>query len=297
MGLFKKIKKAVKNPVKAVKSVAATAIKNPVRATMAVGSLGLSEVARAAPIVGDPFKKVQEIGSTGYVAAANAFTGGAYGQASQLGLAVVQPPREDDMGFNIGQFLTGASAILGGGSNPYASQLGGAAQIASAFFPQPTARPAVMQSPSYQMPATMVSNSPVAIRAQAMTAEIFNAGLALLSRLGLPAPASHGAFSRNLKSALGSIASLARRTPSGTMVSLLVGLGIAVYEANLLTVWFAQRRRGRRMNVSNSKALRRAARRIKGFHRLCSHADIIKTRSRSRSFSKCGTCRKSPCRC
>lgn len=297
MGLFKKIKRAVKNPVKAVKSVASTALKNPIRATMAVSSLGLSEAVRAAPIVGDPFKKVQGIASAGYVAAANVYTGGAYGQATQLGLSVVSPPRSNAMGFNIGQFLTGASAILGGGSNPYASQLGGAAQLASAFFPQPTARPAVMQSPSYQMPATMVSNSPIAIRAQAMTAEIFNAGLSLLSRLGLPAPASQGAFSRNLKSALGSIASLARRTPSGTMVSLLVGLGIAVYEANLLTVWFAQKKRGRRMNVANAKALRRASRRIKGFHRLCTHTDVLKTRSRSRSFSKCGTCRKSPCRC
>jgi hypothetical protein len=33
----------------------------------------------------------------------------------------------------------------------------------------------------------------------------------------------------------------------------------------------------RRMNPANSKALRRAARRIKSFHRLCTHTDLIRT--------------------
>lgn len=37
----------------------------------------------------------------------------------------------------------------------------------------------------------------------------------------------------------------------------------------------------RRMNPANSKALRRATRRIRSFHRLCGDADIIKTRRRS----------------
>lgn len=59
----------------------------------------------------------------------------------------------------------------------------------------------------------------------------------------------------------------------------------------------------RRMNPANPKALRRAARRIKGFHRMCSHVDLLKSRGRSRTHTvyaapqRCGTCRKSPCRC
>lgn len=53
----------------------------------------------------------------------------------------------------------------------------------------------------------------------------------------------------------------------------------------------------RRMNPANSKALRRSMRRIKSFHRLCSTADILKSRGRRRVGSSCGTCRKSPCRC
>lgn len=37
----------------------------------------------------------------------------------------------------------------------------------------------------------------------------------------------------------------------------------------------------RRMNPANSKALRRAQRRLKSFHRLCSDSDVLKTRRRS----------------
>lgn len=48
----------------------------------------------------------------------------------------------------------------------------------------------------------------------------------------------------------------------------------------------------RRMNPANSKALRRAARRIKGFHKLCSHSDLIKTHRRAPSRGACGSCGK-----
>lgn len=55
---------------------------------------------------------------------------------------------------------------------------------------------------------------------------------------------------------------------------------------------------GRRtMNAANPKALRRAARRIKSFHKLCGTADLIKTRRSTRGFGRCGSCKKSPCRC
>jgi len=37
----------------------------------------------------------------------------------------------------------------------------------------------------------------------------------------------------------------------------------------------------RRMNPANSKALRRAQRRLKSFHRLCSDSDVLKSRRRS----------------
>lgn len=43
----------------------------------------------------------------------------------------------------------------------------------------------------------------------------------------------------------------------------------------------------RRMNPANAKALRRAARRIRGFHRLCGHADLLKSRSKRPCRKSC----------
>lgn len=292
---------------KIVKKVAHVAV----RSTVAVGTAGLSEIKPS--LIPSPIKSaVSSLAAaqfpTSVAQVLRTGVGVATGNPSLLVPATTGPSvsqstnpytvtQGEPMALNIGGILGQVGTIFGGNQNPYFQNVSNVANLASQFFPQPTASlPAVRQAAPSMQP-TMVSSGAVAVRAQALTAEIFNAGLALLSRLGLPAPASAGGFSRALKAALGSIAALARRTPSGTMVSLLVGLGIAVYEANLLTVWFAQRRRGRRMNVANAKALRRAARRIKGFHRLCTHTDLIKTRSRSRGLSKCGTCRKSPCRC
>lgn len=55
----------------------------------------------------------------------------------------------------------------------------------------------------------------------------------------------------------------------------------------------------RRMNVANTKALRRSMRRLKGFHRLSNRVEQQLSRSagRRRSRTRCGTCRKSPCVC
>lgn len=238
--------------------------------------------------------------------------------ASFLSQKTQGPTGGSAMGFNLGGLLGvigGVTQQFGGNiSNPYVSSVG---QLSSAFgsgltsaqtyrsafaspgqsmFAQPSAQP-MFGSPAPQAQAMTVSNRLPSVRAGSLTQEVFNAGLQVLSRLGIPAPASMGGFSSTLKRALSSIATLARKTPAGTMVSLLMGLGLATYEASLLTIWHAQRRKGRRMNPANSKALRRAARRIRGFHKLCTHTDLLKTRSRSVGRSRCGTCSKSPCRC
>jgi len=129
-----------------------------------------------------------------------------------------------------------------------------------------------------------------------LTKEIFEAGAKLMTRLGLTYTANISSYAHTLKKALAAIGALARRTPAGTIVSLLTGLGLTMYEATSLVSWHATRRRYRRMNPANSKALRRAARRIKSFHKLCMHTDVIKTRGR-RSVGRCNTCSKNPCRC
>lgn len=55
----------------------------------------------------------------------------------------------------------------------------------------------------------------------------------------------------------------------------------------------------RRMNVANTKALRRSVRRLKGFDRL-SHrvsGQLARAGGKRRTARRCGTCRKSPCTC
>jgi hypothetical protein len=58
----------------------------------------------------------------------------------------------------------------------------------------------------------------------------------------------------------------------------------------------------RRMNVANTKALRRGLRRLKGFERLSHRVSAqlgraARTGRRGRTSTRCGTCRRSPCTC
>lgn len=184
------------------------------------------------------------------------------------------------MAFNIGGFLGQVGQItgkLGGGQNPYVSSLSAGLNIAGALIPAKRAA-----APTVAVPNIIVG---AAGASRGLTKEITVAGSKILGRLGIRIT-SISAFSGTLKRTLSSIATLARRTPSGTMVSLLVGLGLTAMEAYTLTAWHAQRKKGRRMNPANSRALRRAARRIRSFHKLCQHTDLIKTRHT----------RKAPCR-
>lgn len=206
----------------------------------------------------------------------------------------------DPMALNIGNILGTIGGVIGknnASGNSFVSGLGGALTIASAFVPQRAAATPVVRktAPVPMRPGGNVSVLPRAV--SGLTQEIFNAGTKVLGRLGIPFTSTAGSFSSALRRSLGSIASLARRTPAGTIVSILAGLGLTALEANMLAAWYAQRKKGRRMNPANSRALRRAARRIKSFHRLCTHTDVLKTRGRSRSVGRCGSCRKSPCSC
>jgi len=199
------------------------------------------------------------------------------------------------MGFDLSGILGGLGSLLGGGSPSQAlSQL-----TAPNYGGFPTTYPSTY--PSMQPSAYPVSRAvqPYGPGRGAVTQEIFQAGVKVLQSLGLPVPTSTaGAFGSALRRVLSSIGSLARRTPAGTVISILIGLGLTVFESNLLVAWNAQRKRGRRMNAANAKALRRAARRIKSFHKLCSHTDLIRAPRRVGSRSRyCATCRKNPCRC
>jgi len=64
-----------------------------------------------------------------------------------------------------------------------------------------------------------------------------------------------------------------------------------------MAVWEAHTLKRRRMNPANVKALRRSARRIESFHRLCRRVDVLRPRGRSRARARCATCHRDPCRC
>jgi hypothetical protein len=211
----------------------------------------------------------------------------------------------DPMALNLGGILNSVSSIFGGGQNQIFTGISNVAQLASNFFPTSQPAPQMLAGPVYSPPPQPMQQSQPVIQAGlpavrsggSLTQEVFNAGTKLLGRLGIPYRATNSSFSSALKRALGGLSSLARRTPAGTIVSLLVGMGLAAQEANILVGWHSIRRRGRRMNPANSRALKRAARRIKSFHKLCVHTDLIKTRRSSGGRTRCGSCKKSPCRC
>lgn len=76
----------------------------------------------------------------------------------------------------------------------------------------------------------------------------------------------------------------------------------ALVGAQIVSELFAYKvtHKRRRMNPSNSRALRRSLRRLKSFDRLCGRVQgqLSRTAGRRRTIvRRCGTCRKSPCAC
>lgn len=94
-------------------------------------------------------------------------------------------------------------------------------------------------------------------------------------------------------SAVSGLMSLLNKYGPTALVSML---GAAVV-GELLTYKVTRKRR--RMNVCNTKALRRSMRRLKGFNRLSSRvsAQLGRRGGRRGSSKRCGTCRTSPCCC
>lgn len=284
MGFFKNIFKFRKKSFKPI-----------FRAALAGITVGGTEAARlvASSIKKGAGDKLGNIQTRSAIGAAKGFVQGGYVGAAigavvegaQQGLAEFGPqkfrtqPGAKPMALNIGGILGTVGSVLGSTNatnNPYVSGLSGVLQIASTAF-APTQRAAAPAMTVASRPAT---STPTVIGASAsvrgLTQDIVNIGNKLLGRLGISVR-SISAFSPTLKRAIGSIASFARRTPSGTIVSVLAGMGLTALEANTITAWYSQRKKSRRMNPCNAKALRRAARRIRSFHKLAIHTDLLKT--------------------
>lgn len=198
----------------------------------------------------------------------------------------------DDLTSGIGDFFSGTS---------FSDILGVAAPIVqSTFAPQPQqimARPPAQSFvPTYNalqfgvpnvMQATPVMAGGVAM--PAMGSAIARMVAPILFKISQT-------VGRNvsLQKALTMARSLGKQLQSPAAAAAALGITLAEL-ANLIVA--GQHRKRRRMNPANSKALRKAARRIESFHRLCARTDMLRSRGRRRSVGRCGSCKKSPCRC
>lgn len=243
------------------------------------------------------------------IASQIALQAGANALAPGVGAAVLSTTSqyaasEGKMGLNLSGLLGTAGQIIGGintsGFGDVSKYIGGGLQIAgAAFAPQPAAQqvfgppaPVVRvgtqapvypsQSQAMAMTGNMLGPTSVATAAMMAAKEILPKIAAALGRRGI-----------TLSKAIELARKLGKFFTSPEAIALYMGITVSEL-AQLITANSARKRR--RMNPANAHALRRAARRIKSFHRLCSHTDLIRTRHRSRG-ARCGTCRKSPCRC
>jgi len=201
------------------------------------------------------------------------------------------------MGINVGGILSSVGGLLSTASGvPVLQSIG---QITSAFAPAfsggPLAQPVANIGPIYQPQQTIpMQGQPVMSTVPAIAA-----GAGAVARMTAPILFRIASKIGRRVSLTGAI-SMIRKMGKFLMdpAAIAVALGISVGElATLITAHSA--RRTRHMNAANPKALRRAARRIKSFHRMCGTIDLLKSRGRRtvRVGSSCGTCRKNPCRC
>ena len=255
MGFFKNI---FRNPVNIVRTVAAV-VTNPAKLTTAIATGGLSVLAPK------PFNFVTSAVDQTLFNPALALkvgsiaTGG--GAGLLLGGTTLGSGGGNPMAFNLGGFLSNIGSSFGGSSNSYLNALGTGAGFASAF-----------------VPATPVMSTLPALR-PAMGA--------IAARVG--GTVGRGFFNKypNLATAIQGFRNAGKNVKRSQLYSMLRRFGPdflitgGILSAAAISELMMAGPGRRRMNPANAHALRRAARRIKGFHKLCQHTDLIKTHRRS----------------
>lgn len=182
-------------------------------------------------------------------------------------------------------FDNAISGIFGGSTSTSGSYLGGSSAGGSSFLPL---------TPEYGPPAPYNPPAAPAVNVMAGAPMIIAGTRALAARFP------------NLAAAVGALtAQFGTKFSPDKVVRMLkqygpnlVGGLIGAAALNELVVWQSTHKR-RRMNVANTRALRRSMRRLKGFDRMASRvsAQLSRAGGRRRSSRRCGTCRKSPCSC
>lgn len=180
------------------------------------------------------------------------------------------------MALDIGGILGATSKIFGGNQNQYFNTISNVAGLAQQFVPAKVT-PAMAQVP--KLAGSMLP----ALRSGAAVGRTF------FNKFPNLATSLQQLRLRGMNVKRSQLYRMLRRFGPELLIS--GGLLTAAAVNELLVAGPGHRR----MNAANGKALRRAARRIKAFHSLCGTADLLKTRRRS--GSKCGTCRRNPCKC
>lgn len=189
------------------------------------------------------------------------------------------------MALNIGGILGQVGTIFGGGQNQIFSGISNVANLASQFFPQTGTAPAPVTALAVRPAPTSLGMLPALGRGAAMV------GRSFFNRFPNLATAMQQLRDRGQQVTRGQLFSLLKRF--GPEVLITGGLLTAAAVSELMVAGPGRRR----MNPANVHALRRSARRIKSFHKLCQTVDLIKTKRTYGGSRRCGTCRKSPCRC
>ena len=276
MGLGSFVKKAAKKAKKAAKKAA----KIGKRATVAVATGGLSEIAPGAvsgitDVIGSALvpTSVGDLTRTASLLAgptAAVLTGGAV-----LPISTTPTTIGSQGGSPVGleNILGGLKGVLGtiGGFGGTTGQI---AQVGSSFLsgflpaqgPVRTTMPAIGMTPTMTMATVPQAVGALAGSVQAVLAKIaINVGRSV-----------------TVQSAMSLVRKLMTALQRPEVVAATLGLSIA--ELGLLVTANASRTR-RRMNPANIKALRRAHRRVEGFHRLCGKNDQLRA-PRRRSSKK-----------
>lgn len=182
-------------------------------------------------------------------------------------------------------FSNAVGDIFGTGSNPLTggSDMGGSSQSGAPSYSFPVAQPQYQQYAQPVMSMAPMIAGATGVARWAMSFPSLWQALQLI-RANYRVPMSVDKLWNLVKSA-------------GPQV--VVGL-IGAAALQELFVYHSTHKR-RRMNVANTKALRRSVRRLKGFDRLSHRVSSQLARvggKRHRSASRrCGTCRSSPCKC
>lgn len=284
MGFLKKVKKVVKATTTGVGSSISTV------------ASAVKDIGKDTPgAVNEGRKVVRDIVVAADTAALNYQTGGAFqalggGQLldAAAGSSVYDTPQQEQEGQPMGSFLGGLSGVLGqlGSSN---SEYAPYAQIGSSFLSGylPAQGPVVQSQPTYTYTgfpqAQPVMSAAPMIRGAASAVAGFAAPL--LAKMSL-------AIGKNvtLRAAMIIVRRLGKYLSSPQAIGAAIGLSVSEL-SSLITAASLAGSHGRRMNVGNVKALRRAHRRIKSFHKLCGDNDTLRAPRRRRAAPKIINCK------